>query len=234
MAPILEYNKVSPEKALSIAEIISNSTVFVLGGTEPTTLAIVGTIQELLTHPSGMQRLCGEIRAAFATGDAITAESTRALPYLDAVLKEGLRMWPPFPDGLRRVLMPRGATIAGRFVPGGSTVSSSCWCTFSSETYFAEPDVFAPQRWMEDNEREDRVGRFTHDRKDVFHPFALGPRNCPAQALAWAKMRVFLAKLLWDFDVKIKDGKTKIVPSKRQRIFWHWQHPTLDVEIVKR
>ncbi|KAF2183916.1 cytochrome P450 ClCP1 [Zopfia rhizophila CBS 207.26] len=235
IGPIIAHNKSSPAKALSLAEMETNSTLFVLGGTEPTTVALTGTLQLLLTNPACMEKICAEVRSAFATEKDITASSTEGLQYLNAVLREGLRMCPPFPDGLRRVISNNGTTIAGVFVPAGMTVSSACWSTFQSASMFHEPQKFAPERWIEGVavKEGEKLSPYASDRRDAFYPFSLGPRNCPGQHLAWMEMRILLARLLWKFEFGVPEGK-HFMEWTQQKIFWHWQQEEVEVEISVR
>ncbi|KAF2704106.1 cytochrome P450 [Pleomassaria siparia CBS 279.74] len=108
----------------------------------------------------------------------------------------------------------------------------------SVEGFYAEPEVFAPARWLIDKQdgygiEKDDVKRFTGDRRDLYHPFSLGPCNCPGQHLPWAVMRVMLAKLLWEFDMKLAPG-VSLVELKDQKTFWHREHRNLEVEITRR
>jgi cytochrome P450 len=70
-----------------------------------------------LTNPEALKKLTAEIRGAFKSKDEIDFATVSTLPYLLACLEEALRMYPPVPIGLPRVVPKGGATIAGTFVP---------------------------------------------------------------------------------------------------------------------
>lgn len=239
ISPILAYNKSNASQPLSVAEIQSNSTLFVLGGTEPLTVAITGTLHCLLSNPSKMKKLLTELRYTFNSDKTITGSATEQLSYLNAVIKEGLRMCPPFPDSLRRIVPKEGAIIDGVPVPGGMTVSSACWATFQSTDMFYKANCFIPERWLDDasqhtnDDSETKANPFAADAKAAFHPFSLGPRNCVAQKLAMMEMRVLLSKLMVNFDMALPEGNPLPLWTD-QKIFWHWAQEGFEVEIKHR
>ena len=70
-----------------------------------------------MTNPEALKKLTAEIRGAFKNEDEIDFASVSNLPYLLACLDEALRMYPPVPTGLPRVVPKGGASIAGNYVP---------------------------------------------------------------------------------------------------------------------
>lgn len=71
-----------------------------------------------------MQKLQREIRDAFKEASAITGFSVSSLPYLNAVIQEALRMFPPLPLGLPRIVPAGGVMIDGLFIPGGVSTNA--------------------------------------------------------------------------------------------------------------
>ncbi|RAL64939.1 hypothetical protein DID88_001530 [Monilinia fructigena] len=138
MSHVIDHNKSSPETGLSTGEIEMNSMAVIVAGSETLTTTLAAAIHFLLENPKCLETLETEIRTNFRTEEQITNESTSSLPYLMAVLNESLRMSPPLPDSLRREVPSGGATIAGHFVSGGTTVSVACWSLFHSsrQLYF--------------------------------------------------------------------------------------------------
>lgn len=72
-----------------------------------------------MTNLDALEKLTAEVRGAFKSEDEIDFMSVSNLPYLLACLDEALRMYPPVPTGLPRVVPPAGASIAEHYVPGG-------------------------------------------------------------------------------------------------------------------
>lgn len=93
------------------------------------------------------------------------------LPYLDAVIKEALRLFPPIPMSLPRYVPREGSTISGYELPGGSIVSCQAYSLhLLDEDVFPDADKFLPERWLQ---KEGEV-----ERNRLFFAFASGGRGC--------------------------------------------------------
>jgi cytochrome P450 len=110
------------EKALISPELYNNASLFMIAGTETTATLLSGATYLLLQNPTRLARLTKEIRDTFKTFDDINLTTLSQLPYLTACLDEALRMYPPVAGGLRRVVPPEGATVCGRYLPGGVSI----------------------------------------------------------------------------------------------------------------
>lgn len=74
------------------------------------------------------------------------------------------------------------------------------------DKYFHSAAEFLPERWLP-NARTDTKSPFFHDQRHAVLPFSMGPRACLGQNLAWAELRLVLAKLAWSFDIEAIEGK---------------------------
>ena len=104
---------------ISDIQIAAHASDFVLAGSETTATALSCITYYLFKTPHANKALLEEIRSRFASYDEIDAASTAPLPYLNAVALEGMRIYPPLPIALPRVVPEGGDTIAGHFLPGG-------------------------------------------------------------------------------------------------------------------
>ena len=104
---------------MPIQELYANSTLIVLAGSESTASGLAGITFNLLKNPAAFQKAVAEVREAFSSEQDIEPETVKRLPYLAAIVSEGLRMYPPFPEGLPRLTPRQGAVICGHWVPGG-------------------------------------------------------------------------------------------------------------------
>lgn len=116
MTPIIELN--TDMQIMSLAEIESTFSLLVVAGSETTATTLSGITNHLIQNPSVMQSLVSEIRGAFKAEKDITMESLRHLPYLGAVISEGLRICNPIPMGLPRLVPTGGDTVCGHWLPG--------------------------------------------------------------------------------------------------------------------
>ena len=144
----------------------------IIAGSETSATALGGITYYLCKSPSALQKLKLEIRTTFQNDSGITFSSTASLPYLNAVIEEGLRLYPPTPHAALRTTPPGGSMIDGHLIPEGTVVCTVHYATFHSPHNFFLPDEFIPERWL------GKDLRFKNDKLDAVQPFILGPRGC--------------------------------------------------------
>lgn len=125
MSHVLRHND---EKGMSTAEIQETFTLLILAGSETTSTLLAGCTYLLQTHPQVRHRLEAEIRNGFSHDTEISMLSVNKLEYLNAVIEESLRRYPPVPVALNRMTPVEGTSICGRWVPGNvSLPPGDCW-----------------------------------------------------------------------------------------------------------
>ncbi|EXJ59416.1 uncharacterized protein A1O5_12297 [Cladophialophora psammophila CBS 110553] len=221
MSYILRHND---ERGLTPDEIGENSNILIVAGSETTASLLSGTTYYLLRNPDTYKRLVAEIRSSFDKESDINLVAVGNLKYLLACLDEGLRLYPPVPSALGRNVAAGGKEIEGFFIPENTTVSVPHWPAYHSEYNFHRADDFCPQRWLGDAE-------FANDNKDVLQPFQFGPRNCLGKSLAYAEMRLILARMLWNFDLELQPQS---VGWEKQLIFNFWEKGPMYVKVIPR
>ena len=170
-----------------------------------------------------MNRLVQEIRTAHKSPDKITMESTQQLKYLQAVLKEGLRMYPPVPTALPRIIPKGGVVIEGEFIPEGTVVGVHQMAIHRSEALFYKANEFRPERWL----GEDPA--YQNDCLTSIEPFSTGPRNCIGKNLAWHEMRLILATTLYKFELHLCEES---VDGEKQKVYTFWEKIPLWVTLT--
>ncbi|KAJ4291290.1 hypothetical protein N0V88_006293 [Collariella sp. IMI 366227] len=206
-----------------LIEGTAQAAILIIGGSETTATLLSGVTYFLLTNPEAMKKLTAEIRRTFKSEDEIDFASVSVLPYLLACLDEALRMYPPVPAGLPRVVPKGGATIVGNYVPEGNIVAVHQWAMYHNDEHFKDPFVFHPERWLGDP-------AFASDHKEAFQPFHLGPRNCLGKNLAYIEMRLVLTRVLWNFDLRIAEDSLDWM--NKQKVFNLWEKGKLNVYIT--
>ncbi|KAF1970112.1 cytochrome P450 ClCP1 [Bimuria novae-zelandiae CBS 107.79] len=228
-----EYNKQNPTAIITDDEIEQNVFSCLVAGSECLTTAFSGAIHYLLVYPSKLKRAQEEVRSAFSSETSINASDAAKLEYLNAVIEESLRLCPPLPDMLRRQLpgdVP--TTVAGQLIPPDTVVSVSCYSMFRSAEHFSSPDTFAPERFLkkpDDSLKWSSDSPLNHNDMTAFKPWGVGPRECPAQPLARLEMRLFLAILLYRYDIRVAEG-SYLTKWTSQQVFETWQKDPLHVE----
>ena len=104
----------------------------------------------LITTPTAYAALLSEIRSVVTTTSTpISHTETQTLPYLQAVIREGLRMYPSIGGLGFKQVPPEGDTINGHFVPGGTQIGQGFYAVGRSKLVWGnDADVFRPERWL--------------------------------------------------------------------------------------
>jgi len=157
---------------LSRDEVIVNAALFIVAGSETTASSLAFLTNALLRHPRVFDKLKEEIRSKFMYESEINLAAVADLPYLNACIEEGLRIFPPAPIGFLRTIQQGGDRVDGQWIPGGTAVSVSSWCAHHNSANFKDPDSFIPERWLEGSKD------YAADQKLAHRPFSLGPRGC--------------------------------------------------------
>lgn len=184
--------------ALTNEQIDANAHLMLVAGSETTATLLSGATYCLLANPDKHETLKQEIRGRFKDNSDLTLAAVNDSPYLIAVLSEALRYFPPVPAGFQRRVGPGGEFVSGYYIPEGTSVSVSHYPAYQSAYNFKDPDDFIPERWLPDQPT------YAEDKRSACQPFSFGPRNCLGKNLAYAEMRLILAKVIWSFDLELE------------------------------
>lgn len=203
---------------LSRRHMTADAGGFMLAGTETTATLLSGLIYLLLKHPKHMRSLQTEVRAL--KKEELTLEVLSHLSFMTACITEGLRVYSPAPIPFFRAIPKGGNRICGEWIPERTRVAVPHFAAYHSPLNFKDPDAFIPERWFPGTGYE-------NDRKDVFNPFSVGPRNCIGQNLANHEMRIILALLIWNFDFELCPESEGWLD---QKVHFLWVKPQLLVK----
>ena len=109
-----------PEKGMTLPEIEATLAIIIVAGAETTATALTGIISYLITPKYAstvLRKLVEEVRGTFEREEDIGAEEVGKLTYLNAVIEEGLRLCPPVPTGLPRIVPRGGDYVCGEWLP---------------------------------------------------------------------------------------------------------------------
>lgn len=167
-----------------------------IGGAETTSKMIAWVLLDLLEKPDVVASLRQEIHEVVG-GDDLDAGYFRSLPYLDAVVEEGLRYRSPAPfPGMR--MTKKEIDVAGFRVQAGTTVVQAL-AESGRNDHFPEPRAFDPET--------NQVGRKVAD--SHAYPFGGGIRRCTGLGLARLEMALVLAEIVRRFDIeRVGEGDT--------------------------
>ncbi|XP_042015671.1 cytochrome P450 736A117-like [Salvia splendens] len=170
--------------------------VFV-GGTDSISTSLEWTMSELLRQPRVMEKLQSEVRGIVKQKQRITKDDLEKMGYMKAVIKENMRLHPPFPLSPR--IASKDVQIKGYDIAAGTMAMVSMWAIGRELISWDEPDKFMPERFL--NSSVDFKGQ---DYELI--PFGTGRRACPGIGYATASMELVLANLMQKFDWKLPNG----------------------------
>ncbi|KAI0114775.1 cytochrome P450 [Daldinia grandis] len=215
--------KKKEELGMDFQTLVGNANLLIIAGSETTATLLTGATYLLTTNPDKLAKVAEEVRSTFKNEEEITLTSVSQLPYMLACLNESLRQYPPVTSDLPRIIPKGGATISGTSIPEGTVVSVFQWAVNYNPQFWKDPLKFAPERWLGDPEYKD-------DQQDAMQPFSVGPRNCIGRNLAYAEMRLILAKILYDFDMSIDESSRNWAVD--QKSFSVWAKPDLNIHLT--
>lgn len=198
-----------------------------LAGYQTTATTLAATLHYVLRSPAAYATLCTEVRSAFAAEADITGDAVKArLPFLQACVKETLRLLPPANGKTaQRTATEQASVVAGVAIPKGTVVSADLYSIQRSPEHFARAGEFRPERWLarsgkgqqgpgEDEEEEEQGagsegekerGLYAADNWSAYRPFLIGTRACIGRHMAQQSIRLILATLLWNYDFELVD-----------------------------
>ncbi|KAA0185391.1 Cytochrome P450 CYP4V33 [Hyalella azteca] len=189
---ILLETSEQPDRPLSDENIRAEVDTFIFAGHESVATTINFALFLLGCHPQIQTRVVQELHEVLGEGDVtITSAALRGMTFLEACIKEALRLFPPFPFLSRRLHQP--AVTDGYQLPEGTDIIIMVYCIHRDPEQFPDPDNFNPDRFL---------GAEAAKRHPFsFIPFSAGPRNCIGKKFGMMEMKVVLAHLLRTFEV---------------------------------
>ncbi|CAK8571280.1 unnamed protein product [Lathyrus sativus] len=173
-----------------------------VAGTDTTSYTIERAMAELVHNPHVMSKVKEELGQIIGIGNSIEESDISRLPYLQAVVKETLRLHPSAP-----LLLPRKARIdvkiCGYTIPQGSQVLVNEWAMGRNPSIWDNPNTFFPERFL---------GSEINFKGQNFQltPFGSGRRMCPGMPLAERMLHTMLGSMINSFDWKKKNGDRDI------------------------
>ncbi|CZR62536.1 related to pisatin demethylase cytochrome P450 [Phialocephala subalpina] len=191
----LRMHNEKPEE-FTMAAVFGTCLTNIGAGSDTTSVSLAGIFYHLIKTPETMSKLTAEINQAITSSKLSsppTFAETQSLQYLQACIKEGLRMHPATGLPLARVVPEQGATIAGQYFPGGTIVGVNAWVAHSNTFVFgSDARTFRPERWLESPERSSFMGRY-------FMSFGSGSRTCIGKNISLMEISLVIPELIRNF-----------------------------------
>ncbi|KAK1758886.1 cytochrome p450 [Echria macrotheca] len=183
-------------------EIIQETCIQILGGSDTTATAMRMTLLYLINTPPALRKLLAEIDEGIASGkisSPISNAEALALPYLQAVIREGLRVFPPAVGVVYKAVPKGGDTIHGYFLPEGTQVGQNLWGMQHSRKIFgADADSFRPERWLTAD--KDQLNNMIGTQELVF---GYGKYLCLGKQMALMELNKIFVELLRRYEFSV-------------------------------
>ncbi|XP_044471182.1 cytochrome P450 CYP73A100-like [Mangifera indica] len=197
--------EISEQNVLYIVENINVAAI------ETTLWSMEWAIAELVNHPEVQNKIRNELSTVLG-GNPVTESNLHELPYLQATVKETLRLHTPIP-----LLVPHmnldEAKLGGFNIPKESKVVVNAWWLANNPKWWKNPEEFRPERFLQEESATDAVAGGKVDFR--YLPFGVGRRSCPGIILALPILGIVIAKLVSNFELKTPPGIEKIDVSEK-------------------
>ncbi|CAL1286913.1 unnamed protein product [Larinioides sclopetarius] len=194
--------KTTSNKHLSLDELVGNCVIFFLAAYDTTATTLNFASYLLALNPEIQENAYKEIREVLqrCKGE-LTYEALQEMKYLDNIISETLRLYPPAPRLERIADVEAKLGDTGITIPKGMLVTIPSYALHKDPQYFPDPDKFDPDRFN----LEERTKRNPY----AYLPFGAGPRNCVGMRFALMEAKVCLAHIVANFEMQ-RCSETKV------------------------
>ncbi|XP_062189985.1 cytochrome P450 89A2-like [Phragmites australis] len=199
-------------RPLTDDEIVALCSEFLNAGTDTTSTGLQWIMAELVKNPAVQEKLHDEIKATCGD-DEVSEEAVHGMPYLKAVILEGLRKHPP-----GHFVLPHKAAddmeVGGYLIPKGATVNFMVAEMGRDEREWEKPMEFSPERFLEGG---DGAGVDMTGTKGIrMMPFGVGRRICAGLSIAMLHLEYFVANMVREFEWTEAPGEEVVFEEKRE------------------
>ncbi|XP_019217431.1 thromboxane-A synthase isoform X1 [Oreochromis niloticus] len=187
------------KKMMTEDEIVGQAFVFLLAGYETSSNTLAFTCYLLALHPERQLKVQKEVDDFYTRHESPNYTNVQELKYLDMVICEALRLYPPGFRFAREV--DHDCVVNGQFLPKGITVEIPAGFLHYDPEHWPEPEKFIPERFTP----EAKASRHPF----VYLPFGAGPRNCVGMRLAQLEIKMALVRLFHSFSI-VACSETKV------------------------
>ena len=188
-------------EAFTDREIRDQVMTLMFAGHDTSTSTLTFMMHELARHPEVLARLSEEQDRVLGGATPTVDQLEREMPYLDMVLDEVLRLYPPAWIGPRRAV--RDFEFGGYTVPGGAYVNYCSWASHRIPEVFPDPEAFIPERFT--RERKAALPR------GAYVPFGGGSRICIGKRFGQTEVKLVATMLLQRLRLDALPGRTMTI-----------------------
>ncbi|GLT36851.1 hypothetical protein SLA2020_112010 [Shorea laevis] len=214
---LLDLQLPEEKRKLNEGEMVTLCSEFLIGGTDTTSTALQWIMANLVKYPHIQEKLFKEIEGVVRDGaEEVEEDDLQKMPYLKAVLLEGLRRHPP-----GHFVLPHRVTedtvLGGYLVPKDGCINFMVAEMGWDPKVWEDPLAFKPERFLRSDDRGGpEVFDITGSREIKMMPFGAGRRICPGLGLAMLHLEYFVANLVWKFEWKAVEADEVNLEEKQE------------------
>ncbi|KAJ9153099.1 hypothetical protein P3X46_026583 [Hevea brasiliensis] len=197
-----------------------------IGGTDTAANTLQWTMAEIINHPNVFRKLREEIESVVGTNRLVEDSDIPNLHYLQAVVKETLRLYPLVPAIPRKCR--EDCQIGGFDVPKETAVIVNAYSIMRDPELWDNPDKFYPERFLKEQESR----KETKKQNFNFLPFGGGRRMRSGSQLAFSVMNINVASMVQCFDWKVAGDEGKVNMEAKAGFTTIMEHPLLCLPMI--
>ncbi|KAH7376903.1 cytochrome P450 [Plectosphaerella cucumerina] len=191
----------------------------ITAGSDTTAISLSSCLYYLFTNPDKLEKLRHEIETMAADGrisDPVTFQEAQNMPYLQAVIKESLRLHPAVGTILARVVPKGGMELDGQYFPEGTEVGANAWpLHYSNDTYGPDPEAFRPERWIGEEK--------TSIMDSMNFSFGGGSRTCLGKNISLLEMTKVIPQIVRRFDMVLEHPDKPMETNCAWFVYTHYR-----------
>ncbi|XP_056145234.1 sterol 26-hydroxylase, mitochondrial [Lampris incognitus] len=193
---------------MTINEILGSITELLLAGVDTTSNTISWSLYHMAREPEIQEKLYQEVMSVCPGNKVPASEDIARMPYLKAIIRETLRLYPVVP-GNARVTVENEIVVGGHLFPKKTLFHLCHFAVSYDETVFPEPHAFLPQRWLRGGEEKGKQHPFGSV------PFGFGIRACLGRRVAELEMYLLLSRVIKHYEVRPDPAGNTVEPITR-------------------
>ncbi|GBN68553.1 Cytochrome P450 3A5 [Araneus ventricosus] len=182
------------------SEIESSASAILFAGYETTSTALAFTTYLLAKHQDVQENLYQEIKDMIERGQKLEYATINKLHYLDKVLNESMRIYPPIHLFTNRYAL-EDVQYGDIHIPEGTLIQAPVYLMHHDPDFWSEPEIFDPERFSTKPNSEGIT----------YLPFGVGPRNCLGKRFAQLEAKLALANMVYKFNIKLDEKQKGIM-----------------------
>ncbi|XP_054785588.1 cytochrome P450 89A2-like [Prosopis cineraria] len=221
---LLDLQLPEEKRELDESELVTLCSEFLNAGTDTTATALQWILANLVKYPHIQQRVVDEIRDVMGEREdkEVKEEDLQRLPYLKAVILEGLRRHPPAHFVLPHAVS-EDVVLNDYLVPKNGMINFMVAEMGWDPKVWENPMEFTPERFLNYEKNGGEAFDITGSKEIRMMPFGAGRRICPGYSLAMLHLEYFVANLIWNFEWKASNGEVDL--SEKQEFTTVMKYP---------